>query len=270
MATVQEPLDREAPPAPIRPRTARVQSLPLPRPDTVVTGPSPFLPVPPVDPAHASTEDDPDHGVLFADFGAPGAALQPSAAAGDGPEPQLTEVVNRAGSMAAAFASAFTGRTVGGDVKRAPRIQALEVDTPGVGRVARQSVLLIPVERGFRSLVCGFIDVPHRYARLRGHGELDRMHRARTATAVPLDAAGYAGLVQDMAVYLRSRGYTVQADGTAAARPVARGPSVGVRVAALLGGMVLGLVLLGGTLWITGLLQPRPGAASPRGTPAAQ
>ncbi len=166
--------------------------------------------------------------------------------------PNRTMHAQQAFEFTDVFSYKFGPLFIGKAKPRRLRLKDLDGPSTAGGRLARQSLLLIPDQGDSGSIVCGWIDVPQHVAELRTWPRLNQDHEARYGRAIDLERDEYQRVLEDLESFLRIQKfeYKLVEAGAAAPKPP---PSVSVNepldpnntivgmVAMLMLGVVIGL-----------------------------
>ncbi len=166
-----------------------------------------------------------------------------------------TEFASRALLVSDIFNVKFKKTRFSGSTPRVVMVDAEEKESTGGGKMARESVLLVPERAapGVANIVVGFIDVGTSAAELRSYNALLARHRQRFGDmAFDIKQEEYDAFVQQAKAFLEAEKITVNLvdakpvdmSGPSAAAPVAA-PSKGSVVPVVIG-LVIGLAVLGG------------------------
>jgi hypothetical protein len=104
----------------------------------------------------------------------------------------------------------FEQKFVGKDVPKRLSVITLESQSTGGGKMARQSVVLTPLEEGVQgSIMCGWIDVARREAELREHRLVADQFEARYHVPFDVGFDEYEALLSELQSVLANQGFTL-------------------------------------------------------------
>ncbi|HZI07845.1 MAG TPA: hypothetical protein VEZ71_27750 [Archangium sp.] len=175
------------------------------------------------------------------------------------PEPSAGEYRTMFATHAALFADRLRGQFAKKIYGRTPH-RVLRIDEPegpstAGGKLARQSISLIPRRGTAPTIVCGWVDVAKKEAHLRGHESVARRYEAHHGTALDLAEEDYERCIDDLAEALTAGGIKVRVlipEESAAPRGASPAPETGAQ------GFPLWMVgALGATAFLLGLMVGR-------------
>lgn len=104
----------------------------------------------------------------------------------------------------------FERKHVGRDVPKRLSVITLDSQSTEGGKLARQSVVLTPLEEGAQgSIMCGWVDVARREAELREHGLVREQFEARYHVPFDVSHDEYEALIADVQSLLANQGFTI-------------------------------------------------------------
>ncbi len=175
------------------------------------------------------------------------------------PEPPAGEYRTMFATHAALFADRlrdrFAKKIYGRTPHRVLRIDEPEGPSTAGGKLARQSISLIPRRGTAPTIVCGWVDVARKEAHLRGHESVARRYEAHHGTPIDLGEEDYERCIDDLAEALTGGGIKVRVlipEESAAPRGASPAPETGAQ------GFPLWMVgALGATAFLLGMMVGR-------------
>ena len=181
----------------------------------------------------------------------PNAEPEPEAPAGEYRTMFATHAALFADRLRDRFAKKIYGRTP----HRVLRIDEPEGPSTAGGKLARQSISLIPRRGNAPTIVCGWVDVARKEAHLRGHESVARRYEAHHGTPLDLAEEDYERCIDDLGEALTAGGIKVRVlipEESAAPRGASPAPETGAQ------GFPLWMVgALGATAFLLGLMVGR-------------
>ncbi|QRN94623.1 hypothetical protein JRI60_36695 [Archangium violaceum] len=120
---------------------------------------------------------------------------EPAPAAG---ESHRTQFATHAALFAERLRDRFSKKIYGRTPHRVLRIDEPEGPSTAGGRLARQSISLIPRRGTAPTIVCGWVDVSKKEAQLRGHESVSKRYAAHHGTPLDLPAEDYERCIDDL------------------------------------------------------------------------
>jgi hypothetical protein len=103
----------------------------------------------------------------------------------------------------------FERKYVGRNVPKRLSVITLDSQSTGGGRMARQSVVLTPLEEGVQgTIMCGWLDVARRDAEVREHRLVAEQFEARYHVPFDVGHDEYEALVGELQSFLANQGFT--------------------------------------------------------------
>ncbi len=133
----------------------------------------------------------------------PEAEPEPEAPAG---ESNRTMFATHAALFAERLRDRFAKKIYGRTPHRVLRIDEPEGPSTAGGKLARQSISLIPRRGTAPSIVCGWVDVARKEAQLRGHESVARRYEAHHGTPLDLAEEDYERCIDDLVEALTAGG----------------------------------------------------------------
>jgi len=137
----------------------------------------------------------------------PDAEPEPEPSAG---ESNRTMFATHAALFADRLRDRFAKKIYGRTPHRVLRIDEPEGPSTAGGKLARQSISLIPRRGTAPTIVCGWVDVAKKEAHLRGHESVARRYEAHHGTALDLAEEDYERCIDDLAEALTAGGIKVR------------------------------------------------------------
>ncbi len=182
----------------------------------------------------------------------PDAEPEPEPSAG---ESNRTMFATHAALFADRLRDRFAKKIYGRTPHRVLRIDEPEGPSTAGGKLARQSISLIPRRGTAPTIVCGWVDVARKEAHLRGHESVARRYEAHHGTALDLAEEDYERCIDDLAEALTAGGIKVRVlipEESAAPRGASPAPETGAQ------GFPLWMVgALGATAFLLGMMVGR-------------
>ncbi len=171
-------------------------------------------------------------------------------------ESHRTQFATHAALFAERLRDKFAKKLYGRTPHRVLRIDEPEGPSTAGGRLARQSLSLIPRRGTAPSIVCGWVDVSKKEAQLRGHASVARRYEAHHGTPLDLPAEDYERCIDDLVEALMAGDIKVRVlvpdESASTAQAPSPSPSAGAQ------GFPLWMVgAIGGVTFLLGLLLGR-------------
>lgn len=131
-----------------------------------------------------------------------------------------TEFASRAMMISDIFNVKFQKTKFSGPVPRIAVVDAEEKESTGGGKMARESILLVPENKagGAANIVCGFVDMGTNTGEIRTYQALVSRHRQRFGDIpIHLDRGEYDAFVSEVKTFLAAENIDVE---TVDAKPV--------------------------------------------------
>jgi hypothetical protein len=175
------------------------------------------------------------------------------------PEPPEGEYRTMFATHAALFAERlkdrFAKKIYGRTPHRVLRIDEPEGPSTAGGKLARQSISLIPRRGTAPTIVCGWVDVAKKESQLRGHESVAKRYEAHHGTQIDIAEEDYERCIDDLMEALTAGGIKVRVlvpEESAAPRASSPPPEAGAQ------GFPLWMVgALGATAFLLGLMVGR-------------
>lgn len=104
----------------------------------------------------------------------------------------------------------FARKHVGRDVPKRLSVITLDSQSTGGGKMARQSVVLTPLEEGVQgTIMCGWVDVARREAEIREYRLVADQYEARYHVGFDVGAEEYEALLAELQSMLANQGYAL-------------------------------------------------------------
>ena len=117
----------------------------------------------------------------------------------------------------------FEKKPVGREIPKRLSVVTLEAQSTDGGKMARQSIVLSPLEEGVQgSVMCGWVDVARREAELRDHGLVADQFEARYRLAFDVGVEEYDALFAELQATLANQGFTITRARASSIAPSAR------------------------------------------------